>query len=153
MLRLPQELRVQLVDGSMEPVRVSDVLIAIRFSHRGHYYYGDLVGLTDSDGIARTTAQDLQARFDQNRHLFPMDYRRELGDCDPQVDLVVLDSEIIRERLQVVPGNAMISPDARVLYARAHNERVGPVVHQADLSEAEPTLVKVLLPTTTASDR
>jgi hypothetical protein len=53
MLRLPQQIRVQLQDVSGRNLAAADVLIAINLLLAGRYYYGNILGLTNANGASR----------------------------------------------------------------------------------------------------
>lgn len=49
------------------------VLVAIDFGVDGRYYYGTLVGLTDVNGVARATREEIERDFSENQRFFLMD--------------------------------------------------------------------------------
>jgi len=124
MLHLPDRMEIQLTDVSGQPLGIANVLLAIRFFFADRYYYGDLLPLTDNNGVTVADREGVRARFEDNRRLFPMDYSVQLESCDQAIRLAVLDTRTIQDRLKTAPENAMISADAHALYAQAQNQRV-----------------------------
>jgi hypothetical protein len=147
MLRLPKQIEVRLINGNAEALAVPNVLIVVRFSIGGQYYYGDLFGLTNYGGVASCSAGDLRSRFEENRRLFPMDYGTPLDDCDHLVEFAILPQEEIHSRLDETSANVMVSRAARDLYRAANNDRVDAAAVHEDLTLADPDSRLIHIPT------
>jgi hypothetical protein len=120
-LHLPGRVTVQLQDVRGRPLAASDVLIAINLLHEGRYYYGNLLGLTDSRGRAELTRHELELRFVADKVSYPMDYKIELEDADPLVEVALLSHQEIAEAMAAVESSPSVSPDIRLCYYRARN--------------------------------
>ena len=91
---------------------------------RGHPYYGDLIGLSDVNGIAQITRDKLEADFLRDQQLFPMDYREPLDRCDPVLEISVRGGDEFVTAKANVEANPMVDVDVREIYARAANQLV-----------------------------
>jgi hypothetical protein len=126
MLRLPRTLSAQLRDTGGRALAVADVLIGVNLLVDGRYYYGTLVGLTNSRGVARTEGARIEEQFRSDQSDFPMDYKVALENCDSEVEVLVLSqSEIDNAKAQFADAT-IVSHDVREIYGRAQNWRVEP---------------------------
>ena len=126
MLRLPGRVAVQLQDVRGRPLAAPDVLIAINVLHAGRYYYGNLVGLTDSNGRAELTRDELDLRFVADKVSYPMDYTIELEDADPLIEVALLSEQEIAEARAAVDSSPSISREIGASYHRARNASFTP---------------------------
>jgi len=121
MLQLPRSVSVKLVDPQGTPLAEPDVLVGINLLSSGRYYYGNLVGLTDSQGVAIVTGDELEARYRADQAEFPMDYKLELIECDANIELVLLSDREIEDALNAIDALSIPSRALRSVYARARN--------------------------------
>lgn len=131
MLRLPDSLQVQLCDARGLPVREADVLVAINLLVAERYYYGSLVGLTDSNGSACISREEIERRYYQDRARFPMDYKVELLDCDAFIEVVLLGREDVAVASAAVADDFSVAEYIREQYARARNAEFSPALLRA----------------------
>ncbi len=126
MLRLPGRVAVQLRDVRGHPLAAADILIAINVLHEGRYYYGNLVGLTDPSGRAQLTRDELDLRFVADKVSYPMDYKIDLEDADPLIEIALLSDQEIAEAKVAVESSRCVSPDIGLCYHRARNASFTP---------------------------
>lgn len=147
MLRLPARIEVRLTDLSGRALGAPQVLIGLNVLLNGRYYYGNLVGLTDDAGVARLRRDELDLRFASDRADYPMDYKVQLEDCDPLIEVVLISESEFAEASQATSSNPAVSSDIRASYAAARNSSYAPAVVRfwADLPKQQ--CVVVSLPT------
>lgn len=121
MLRLPQSIRVQLVDPAGNALRESNVLIGINLLSHGNYFYGNLIGLTDSRGVAVVSGEELEARYRSDQVAFPMDYRLELIECDSSIEISLLNDREIQDALRSLDALPIPSSEPQSAYEAARN--------------------------------
>ncbi len=147
MLRLPNQLAVTVVDRFGNVFRHSDILIGINLLLNGRYYYGNLFGLTDSDGRVSLAGTELEKRYAADQRAFPMDYKVELIECDPVGELVLLSHDDISRALSGLESFPA-SGEFRLMYSRATNRAFSPAVVRLRLdTENEAEALHVNLPT------
>lgn len=122
MLRLPEHIEVRLSDARGGAANEGDILVAVNLLASGRYYYGNLVGLTGTDGVVRQTREELERRYLRDQAHFPMDYKLELIECDPQIELTVLSGAEVATARTAVAEDFSIAVDIRESYARARNQ-------------------------------
>src|SRR5690242_13942352 len=147
MLRLPARLQMQLVDASATPLHQPDVLVAVNFLANGHYYYGNLIGLTNETGVASIDGGQLAARYAADQKRYPADYKLGLLDCDEMIEVALLSGEEIRRSLEAVRRDSSISDDIRQCYMRALNAEFAPVLLRVSADAAVGRALLVYLPT------
>ena len=128
MLRLPPNLCVHLIDTSGIAMSESDVLIAVNFLRGGRYYYGNLIGLTDERGTATLERSEIELRFAMDRSTYPMDYKVDLEECDPSIEVIILSEAEVSEARRAVDGNPGISGAIRHAYTVARNALLRPAL-------------------------
>ena len=128
MLRLPMKVGAQLQDVDGHRMGAADVLIAINFLVNGRYYYGNLIGLTDQTGAVQLARDELDLRFAADRALFPMDYKVDLDDCDPIVEICLLSEGEIEAAKTAVQDSEFVTPEIRASYDSAKNACFRPVL-------------------------
>src|SRR5262245_23731470 len=111
MLQLPPLIEVEVRGPNQEPLR--DILVTVHISCEGRYYFGTQVGLTDRNGVARTTADRIKAEFELNRRTFLMDYKVSLDACDSVVTIGVPGGDEFSERRQTALTSSLIAPSAK----------------------------------------
>lgn len=126
MLRLPARVTVQLVDSGGHALRASGILVSINTLVDGHYYYGNLVGLTDEGGLASIDRHELDLRFAADRGMFPMDYKVAFEECDPLIEVSLMSQAELAEARAAIASSSFISEDIRKAYAVASNELYRP---------------------------
>ena len=89
---------VRLVDAKGDGVQIANVLVDVRFYMQDRYRYGFTLGRTGADGLLDTNLADIQAKLDENRSYFLMDYNTPLSDCDGAVGIYVPTSDELTER-------------------------------------------------------
>ncbi|MGE3601145.1 MAG: hypothetical protein AB7N70_36995 [Dehalococcoidia bacterium] len=117
---------MQLRDVRGRALAAPNVLIAINVLHEGRYYYGNLIGLTDSNGRAELTRDELDLRFVADKVSYPMDYKIELEDADPLIEVTLLSEQEIAEARMAVDSSASVSPEISACYHRARNASFTP---------------------------
>lgn len=147
MLQLPRSVSVRLVDPTGTPLAEPDVLVGINMLSSGRYYYGNLVGLTDSRGVAVVTGDDLEARYRADQAEFPMDYKLELIECDADIELVLLSVREIEDALSAIDALAIPSRVLRSVYARARNAKFTTALQKIEGSWRDDEEVICSLPT------
>lgn len=130
MLRLPRLVHVRLVDPEGSPLREPDLLIGLNLLSNRKYYYGNLVGLTDSSGVAVVTGKEIEARYRSDQTEFPMDYRLELIECDSAIEVVVLSAKEIADATSAIDGLSIPLHGLRSLYERARNAAFFPAMQR-----------------------
>lgn len=113
------------------------VLVAIDFGVDGRYYYGTLVGLTDVNGVARATREEIERDFSENQRFFLMDLRLPLRKCDPIAVIHIEGGDGFIERRSGV-DSPQIAATARKLWLAATNENVQNERASVDLRKADP---------------
>ena len=119
---LPNRIEVQLV----APLGASahDLLVALDLRYDGRYYFGTLVGLTDSAGYVCISREEIERAFKEDQRLFPMYYRVPLSECDAEAIVRVEGGrEFMRRRTEL--DYPFISAETRAVWQRARNERIG----------------------------
>lgn len=133
---------VQLTNASGRPLRERNVLVAVNLLSGGRYYYGNLIGLTDSRGYASTTRETLEREFYRDRASFPMDYKLELIECDNNVELVLLSREEIQKAQAAIEQFGDVDSAVVSAYARARNQLFAPAMARfcADSEDDQPLI-------------
>jgi hypothetical protein len=119
-LVLPPELGVCLESPGEPDVRLNGLLVALDLLVGGQYYYGTHVGLTDDEGRASLTAEELQLNFQEDQRQFPMDYKVPLSECDAMVRVRVEGGASFSSR-QAAALSPLTAPAARQRWAKARN--------------------------------
>lgn len=145
MLRLPSRIDVQLVDSYGMQVSEVNILVAVNLLVSTRYYYGNLVGLTDSAGKASITSEALERRYASDQARFPMDYKLELVQCDSMIDVVLLSEAEVADAKQAIASDFSISPAIRDMYSRARNAQFAPALRRvhADSSSGDPLTIEL----------
>jgi hypothetical protein len=125
MLRLPNQIAVQLVDPRGNDLREANVLIGLNLLHADRYYYGNLVGLTDSTGRTSITGKEIERRYASDQRNFPMDYKLELIECDAVGEVLLVSEEDIRGALDGLESFGD-SAAYRRMYETARNGQFAP---------------------------
>ena len=120
------------------------VLVGINLFLDGRYYYGNIVGLTDAEGSAELLRSELDLRFAADRAAFPADYRIDLDDCDPVLEVFILPHAEIAGLLGDADARALVDGELLGWYERARNQLVAPTWLR--LTAAAPSDSRVLLP-------
>ena len=128
MLRLPPHLSAHLVGPGGTVLSEPEVLIAINFLRGGRYYYGNLIGLTDERGIATIERSEIELRFAMDRSTYPMDYKVDLEECDPSIEVTILSEAELSEARRAIDGNPGVSEAIQHAYAVARNALLRPAV-------------------------
>jgi hypothetical protein len=68
---------------------LAGILVSLDVRIAGRYSFGTNLGLTDRSGEAAITGAQLEADFERNQHLFPMDLKVPLAECDSVVGVKV----------------------------------------------------------------
>jgi hypothetical protein len=76
-MRLSNRIAVQLVQPDGGRSGLPDILVALDTFVAGRYYFGTLVGLTDTAGMVMIEGEELARDFRRNQQLFPMGYPRD----------------------------------------------------------------------------
>ena len=126
MLRLPTRIDVQLYDTAAQPLNERDILIAVNLLVEGQYYYGNLIGLTDDNGLAKIEGIELEMRFIDDRLKYPMDYKVDINDCDEMIELLILSAEEVEVASDAISAQGSPSSHVRASYSRARNWLVAP---------------------------
>lgn len=146
MLRIPSQIAVQLVDRSGTPIRAENVLVAVNLLRAGRYYYGNVIGLTDSHGRAELQGSILEQRYASDRHNFPSDYKLELIECDPEAEFVLLSEQDIQAAIDGLEPFGS-SGDFRRMYERAQNGNFSPATVRCQLDDdSTDREVRVIVP-------
>jgi hypothetical protein len=135
-LDLPSAVEVTLSpdDGAT----VTGVLVALDLKYAGRYYYGTHLGLSDRSGRVRLERAALERDFAEDQHLFPMDYRVSLAECDAEALVRVEGGEQFAARRTADIGSPLVSPEAAARWREARNEEVQPTAASAWLDRPDP---------------
>lgn len=128
MLTLPRRITAQLVDPSGRHLAIRDVVIAINLLVQGRYYYGNVLGLTGPSGAVGLDRDELALRFASDQSLFPMDYKVDLEECDPMLEVTIMSSEEVEAALKGMVESKIGSPAIRADYERSRNAAVQPAL-------------------------
>ena len=128
MLSLPSRIEAQLVGIEGSRLRAEDVLVGLNILRAGEYYYGNLVGLTDPDGIASVSRDELDLRFAADRVDYPMDYRTALEECDPLIEVCLLSGKEVSEAERGIASSPHVSDEIRRAYAKTSNQAFWPAL-------------------------
>ena len=140
MLRMPNEMHVQLIDTRGRALEVANILIGINTLVEGRYYYGNLVGLTDRTGSATASGPSIERDFHRDRASYPMDYRIDLDQCDDELEFLILSPEELEEARSAVSDDFTINAQVRESYARALNQLVKPALKRVRVVNADSVL-------------
>lgn len=149
MLRMPTEMRIQLVDARGRALEVANILVGINTLVQGRYYYGNLVGLTDRAGSATVSGMSIARDFHRDRASYPMDYRVDLEQCDDELEFLILSPEELEEARSAISDDFSVNAHVRESYAQALNHLVKPalkrvrVVNAASVLRAQLTTERV----------
>lgn len=127
MLRLPARIEAHLEHLSGGSLPAADILVGINLLVSGRYYYGNLLGLTDSSGMASVSRDELELRFAADRAMYPMDYKVELGACDSFIEVFILSAEQIARAREAIAASP-VSYDIDEAYQRARNAAFTPTL-------------------------
>ena len=134
-LALPRTIVISLVRPDRLSVPVVDMLVGLRTFVSGEYYYGTILGLTDQTGKLIATGDKIRSGFLLDRQLFPMDYRIDLNDCDPTIEVFVRGGEEFIEAKKALHNSPMITTSVREGYGRARNAQIGSSSVTLDLAQ------------------
>ena len=153
MLSLPAVVRVKLVpETDAALLQREAILVQIRFTSGGDYYYGGAIALTDNGGCATWRREVIERNFSLNQHLFPMDYKVNLEDCDSVVQIVARGgAEFMGARASAL-ASSLTAPEARDMWSRARNESIATARTSVDLNRAPPGEIEVALPVIVPED-
>jgi hypothetical protein len=143
---LPAAIQIRLVSDAVGIAELSEVLVALDVLHQGRYYFGAVLGLTDTAGRLHIERSDIEQSFTENQRLFPMDYRVSLAQCDAQIAVRVLGGLDFAEAQTAAEENAFMPAEVRDLWRRARNRRLANTQVQLDLREQPPDVASVVLP-------
>jgi hypothetical protein len=132
-LNIPDEIVVSVESDDPGLAPIGDLLVAADFQLDGRYYYGALLGLTDTKGVLRRTREDLLDGFFENQRTFPMDYKVSLEDCDGVVTLRIPGGHSFVEALKTVE-DGLVRPEWRQDYLKARNRDINSVAASLDLT-------------------
>lgn len=128
MLRLPTRIEAHLTDTAGHALREPAVLVAVNLLSHGRYYFGNLIGLTNENGVAVIEGVELELRYLDDRARYPMDYKLELSDCDELIEVVLLSgAELVQAREAMAQGSDVAS-SIRSQYGTARNDGFTPAV-------------------------
>lgn len=134
-LKLPQRLRILLVDESGAPIPEHDVLVAADFKTGGTVFHGQFLGVTDEFGELIAERGDILERYELEKQVYPMDIKGSLEGRDADVIFSIVSRERI-DRLRNKPAYAIpLTPRAANLVRRARNAIVAPTQTTVVLSE------------------
>jgi hypothetical protein len=145
-VRIPRRIEVELIRGDSSQEPLLGILVAIDTQVDGRYYFGTLVGLTDTSGVAVVEGEALERDFRHNQALFPMDYRVPLSDCDPQVAIRIQGGEEFLEAQAAARDNAFMNADDRARWAQARNTSLSSTSLVIALTDQSQDTVRVRLP-------
>ncbi len=120
---MPPSLEIRIVDQNGAPV--AGALVSVRTFYEAQYYYGNLLGLTDEQGVVCLTRKQLHQDFERDQLMFPMDYKVGLDECDPEIEVLIRGGAEFRQAKHTLASNSLVSEDVRLLYDRAVNEGLG----------------------------
>jgi hypothetical protein len=147
MLTLPETLAIEVVRSSPTHSGIVDVIVMLDFTIDGRYYYGCLVGLTDSAGFVRTSRSAIERSFNVDRHLFPMDFRVDLSQCDSRIIVDVPGGEEFEIQKKRALESVLVGEEYRKLWQLATNSRICSASRQVDLgNDNGPRSIQVLIP-------
>jgi hypothetical protein len=132
MLVLPEWIEAKVVAPGA--TSVGQVLVAVSTLLNGGYYFGDLMGLTNEQGVVRITGEQLRRDFEANQKTFPMDFKIALEDCDAALDVIVRGGEEFRDLKGSIESSSLVRSNVKALYARARNEMFESTRMRLDLS-------------------
>jgi hypothetical protein len=121
MLTLPKSIAVQLVDGAGVRLEEPDVMVHIHIFVAGQYYFGSILGLTDERGLASIRSAELEEHFEEDRQLFPMDYKVPLRECDSAIEIIVRGAKEAAMLRDANGASPFMSSNSKELLERARN--------------------------------
>ena len=147
-MHLPDRLIVRLRPIVPPPAQLEGILIGLDTHVEGRYYWGTIIGLTDTAGSASVTATKLAADFASDQALFPMDYKVPLRDCDPQVTVRISGGRAFTSFQATIRHQPLAEKSAQELWLNAKNSDLKP--SHATASCSTPTeLLEVTLEVST----
>ena len=121
------------------------MLVWLNFLALGSDYYRTHIGLTDADGIARVSGEQLRLQFEEDRSLFLMDYRLPLEDCDDEIVLGIEGGAAFAEHRKAALAFSLVSAAAKRNWAAATNQTLSSVTARRKLSSTTPDIVSIAL--------
>ena len=93
-----QSIELHLVRPTGEAANISNVVLDIHFRTNGNFRYGFRLGHTDQHGRLSVAYADLETlrRRDAEENL--MDYNTPLDNCDPEVKILLVSEQQLREQ-------------------------------------------------------
>jgi hypothetical protein len=140
-MHLPDLLTVTLQPSGPIEGGLGEILVALDINTEGRYYYGSVVGVTDSAGRVSIRGAQLDAEFVGECRNFPMDYKVPLAECDDVVLIHVqggLDFLMARQR---VAESSWVTDRARQAWMQARNGVVLPSQVSVDMRVTSATAV------------
>jgi hypothetical protein len=141
MLDLPSEIVVEL---RSDEANVGNLLIALDVLRSGHYYFGGVIGLTDSRGRISFSRESIENAFEENRREFPMDYRIPLREADPEIDVVVPGGSEFRQAQVTALSSALTSEPSKRIWSLAENHSIESAKARVAMSSSRPVITVTL---------
>ena len=123
-MRLPGEFVVRVRPGTRPDIRLDSLLVGLVLRHNHRDYYATLLGLTDRQGILRVSGSEIEQQYHQDQHLFPMDYKLTLEQCDPVATVGLAGGREFEERRANALRSALLATECRSWWEEARNEEL-----------------------------
>jgi len=106
-----QSIRIQFSTKDGKPVRISNILLLVRFFKSGEYIYEFVVGRTDEFGQLSVSFSDVEKLRRACAIEFQADYSAVLEDCDSSIKIIVPSEKELISRMRNVTEENGRPPD------------------------------------------
>jgi len=134
---LPAAIEVKVLTDDGSDIDGQEILVHLDLLWHGEYYCGVHMGLTDQAGTARISAGEIERQFDENRRLFPMDFKVPLDECDEVARIGIMGSRaFLKHRGDPFP--AWVPAAITKEWNRARNGAYRPAQQPVTLADTKP---------------
>jgi hypothetical protein len=84
-------------EETLEPIPHIAIRIRLFARHKNDYF---ITYISNEEGYITINKSDLRSEIIKNKNLFVMDYSSELEDCEPRIELVLLNISDIHNEIQ-----------------------------------------------------
>lgn len=132
-MKPPETLEVEL-QSAKDGRALGGLLVWLNTLALGQDYFRSHVGITDAAGIARLTSREFLRQFAEDQHLFPMDYKWPIEDCDDHIVVGIEGGKVFRGHRDAALAGGLTSEAAKRLWSIARNTEVGSAQARVELS-------------------
>jgi hypothetical protein len=139
-----QIIKIQLVTGRGEPLRLDKVFSSVRLFTKGNYCYGFRLNSTDENGQLIIRYDDIEKARKSSAQESIMDYNTPLKDCDDEIGIQIPEAQDLEKAYEIAKrwaGKGVASPEMEA-WLTANNAKIKAEEVSVSLHDGE-NLVRV----------